>query len=74
MLTRESMCAKSNTVKDSLDKAEYEKLLNRMQTFAHETETRNGLYLTMITTEGLAEGKYANNIVSQIVLDDIFAL
>lgn len=45
-----------------------------MQTFAHETETRNGLYLTMITTEGLAEGKYANNIVSQIVLDDIFAL
>lgn len=58
----------------SLDKAEYEKLLNRMQAFAHETETRNGLYLTMITTEGLAEGKYANNIVSQIVLDDIFAL
>lgn len=58
----------------SLDKAEYEKLLNRMQTFAHETETKNGLYLTMITTEGLAEGKYANNIVSQIVLDDIFAL
>lgn len=58
--------------KYSLDKSEYEKLVNRIQTFSKETETRSGIYLTMITTEGLAEGKYANNIHSQIVLDDLF--
>lgn len=56
----------------SLDKAEYEKLLNRMHAFANETGTRSGLYLTMITTEGLADGMYAKNIMSQVVLDDLF--
>lgn len=56
----------------SLDKLEYEKLLNRMQTFSKETNTRSGLYLTMITTEGLAESKYAKNIFAQVVLDDLF--
>ena len=40
----------------TLDKAEYDKLQNRMHAFANETGTRSGLYLTMITTEGLAEG------------------
>lgn len=56
----------------TLDKSEYEKLINRMNTFSRETGTRSGLYLTMITTEGLTVGKYANNIPSQIVLDDLF--
>lgn len=56
----------------SLDKSEYEKLLNRMQTFSRETNTRSGLYLTMITTEGLSENKYAKNVLAQVVLDDLF--
>ena len=46
----------------TLDKSEYEKLINRMNTFSRETGTRSGLYLTMITTEGLTAGKYANKI------------
>lgn len=55
-----------------LDKAEYEKLMTRMLAFASETGTRSGLYLTMVTPEGLADGKYTHSIMAQVMLDDLF--
>ena len=30
--------------------------------------------MTMITTEGVAHGKYADMILSQVKLDDLFAM
>lgn len=55
-----------------LDKEEYDKINKRKSTFIHETGLRHTPWLTMITTEGLALGKYTDMIQSQLRLDDLF--
>ena len=55
-----------------LDKEEYEKLSRRKSAFMRETGLRHTPWLTMITTEGLARGKYTEAIQSQVTLDDLF--
>ena len=56
----------------SLDKEEYEKLNKRKNAFIKETGLRHTPWLTMITTEGIAKGKYTEMIQSQVTLDDLF--
>ena len=56
----------------NLDKEEYTKLSRRLSTFVNETGLRHAPWLTMITTEGLAPGKYTGMIQSVIMLDDLF--
>ena len=56
-----------------LDKDEYERMCRRRNSFVQETGIRHTPWLTMITTEGVAKGKYTEMIQSQIRLDDFFA-
>lgn len=56
-----------------LEKEEYEKINNRKSAFIQETGLRHTPWITMITTEGVARGKYSEMIQSQVCLDDLFA-
>ena len=55
-----------------LDKEEYDKMIRRRNAFIQETGLRHTPWLTMITTEGVARGKYSEMIQSQLRLDDLF--
>lgn len=55
-----------------LNKAEYDKICKRKNTFVQETGIRHTPWLTLITTEGVAKGNYSDMIQSQITLDDLF--
>ncbi len=55
-----------------LDKDEYDKIPNRKNAFVKETGLRHTPWITMITTEGIATGKYSQMVQSQVTLDDLF--
>lgn len=55
-----------------LDKEEYDKMIRCRNAFIQETGLRHTPWLTMITTEGVARGKYSEMIQSQLCLDDLF--
>lgn len=55
-----------------LDKEEYDKICKRKNTFVQETGIRHTPWLTMITTDGLARGRYEEMIQSQVTLNDLF--
>ena len=55
-----------------LDKDEFERINKRMNTFIKETGLRHTPWSTMITTYGLAKGKYSAMIQSQVTLDALF--
>ena len=55
-----------------IDSAEDERLRNRASTFIRETGTRKAVHLTMITTYGLKRGGYADDIQSEVTMDDLF--
>lgn len=53
--------------------AEYEReLYRKAEVFTRETGTKKGVAIVMITTFGLVENEWSNNINKQIVLDDLF--
>ena len=58
----------------NLDKEEYDKICKRKNTFIQETGLRHTPWITMITTEGVAQGKYSEMIQSQVKLDDLFEI
>lgn len=55
-----------------IKKAEYEKLQNRLFAFQTETQINKGLQLTFITPMGLHPNEYANEVMQQVKLDDLF--
>ncbi len=55
-----------------IKKAEYEKLQNRLFAFQTETQMNKGLQITFVTPYGLQPNEYANEVVQQIILDDLF--
>lgn len=55
-----------------IEKYEYEKIRHRITAYQAETKTKNGIYPTLITTYGLAPGKYNNIAMVQLCLDDLF--
>lgn len=57
-----------------LKEEEYDKICKRSNVFIQETCLRHAPWITMITTEGVAHGKYAGMIQSQVKLDDLFAI
>ena len=57
-----------------LNKEEYDKICKRSSAFIRETGLRHAPWITMITTEGVASGKYAGMIQSQVKLDDLFTI
>lgn len=55
-----------------LTQSEVQKIHNRASVFLQTTKTRKAIHITMITPYGLQLNQYANEIQSQIVLDDLF--
>ena len=55
-----------------IDKQYYESLRNKKSAFANSTRTRKYVQTTMITTFGLKKNNYSAEIVSEVVLDDLF--
>ncbi|GHT76666.1 ATPase [Bacteroidia bacterium] len=55
-----------------IDKKQDETLRNKRAAFRTETKTRKTLYITMITTYGVAHNAYWNNIQSEVTMDGLF--
>ena len=55
-----------------LAKEEFDKIQNRKNTFVKETGLKHTPWITLITTEGIAPGKYSQMVQSVVVLDDLF--
>ena len=51
---------------------EDQKLRHRLTTFQNETATRSGIFVTMITTFGLANGMYNSTVNIKLTMDDLF--
>ena len=56
----------------SLDKEEYMKIQNRISVFKEATNTRSNIIPTMITTFGMKEGTYSDQIIAKIDMEDLF--
>lgn len=56
----------------SLDKEEFLKIQNRIGVFRTVTGTRNSIIPTMITTFGMKEGMYSDQIIAKIDMDSLF--
>ncbi len=56
----------------SINKTEYQKLLNRAEVFRNETKCRKGIQTVVITTFGLGKNEYADIAQRVVTLDDLF--
>ena len=56
----------------SLDKEEYMKIQNRISVFKEATNTRSNIIPTLITTFGMKEGTYSDQIIAKINMEDLF--
>ena len=56
----------------SLDKEEYMKIQKRISVFKEATNTRSNIIPTMITTFGMKEGTYSDQIIAKINMEDLF--
>ena len=57
----------------SLDKEEFLKIQNRISAFKTVTGTRSSIIPTMITTFGMKEGMYSDQIIAKVDMDALFA-
>jgi hypothetical protein len=55
-----------------IDKSYSENLKNKINTFTSEAKPNKATHLTMITTYGVKQNKYAGMIQSEVTLDDLF--
>ena len=51
-----------------------ESLRRKVSDFRALTKTRSAVHVTLVTTYGLKEGKYASSIQSVVTADDLFSL
>ena len=56
-----------------LSKDEYEKIMNRVETFITETKCKKGTQTIIVTTKGLKSNGYSEISRRSVTLDDIFA-
>jgi AAA+ ATPase superfamily predicted ATPase len=56
----------------TIDKKYDEILRNKKYTFIEESNLRDAVHLTLITTYGIKRNEYWGNIQSEVVLDDLF--
>ena len=56
----------------TIDKKQYQTLQNKKSAFIYSTKTRKAVQITMITTFGLRQNSYSAELVSQVLLDDLF--
>ncbi|MBR4740853.1 MAG: ATP-binding protein, partial [Bacteroidales bacterium] len=64
--------AKYSAGEYSLTKDESMKLLHRMDLFQTETATKKGIYITLITTYGLAKNMWHDTANSVVTMADLF--
>jgi len=57
-----------------IDKKHYESMRNKRAAFTYSTKTRKAVQTTMITTFGLKRNSYSAEMVSEVILDDLFEL
>jgi AAA+ ATPase superfamily predicted ATPase len=57
----------------SVSSVEEEKMRNRMNAYRDETETRNGIILTLVTTYGLKDNTHSGAVDNVVTLDNLFA-
>lgn len=55
-----------------LSKDEYDRIVNRRSAFIRETRLPHAPWITLITTQGLAHGKYSEMVQATVLLDDLF--
>ena len=55
-----------------ITKEEEAKLRNRIQALKKTLKVRQTIHLTMITTYGIAYGKYSGIVQKQLTIDDLF--
>jgi hypothetical protein len=55
-----------------IDKSYSENLKNKISTFTSETKPQKATHITMITTYGVKQNKYAGMVQSEVTLDDLF--
>ena len=55
-----------------IDCDEDQRLRRRVSTFLREKGTKKAIHLTMITTFGIHSGGYADDIQSQVTMNDLF--
>lgn len=63
---------KYSTTPYFIGKEEDERLHNRLGTFQRESKTNKTILLTMITTNGLVQGGYSDDIPCQLTMDALF--
>lgn len=63
---------KYSSGKYRLTKSEYEKIENRRNAFITENNIRKGVFLTMITSNGLVDNEYASEINQFLTTDDLY--
>ena len=56
----------------NIDKEEYQKLLNRREAFSKETGLRHSPWITLIASEGLAQGMYSDIAQGVVTKDELF--
>ena len=56
----------------NISKEEYMKIQNRISVFKEATNTRSNIIPTMITTFGMKEGTYSDQIIAKIDMEDLF--
>lgn len=56
----------------NLSKEEYMKIQNRVRAFKEVTGTRSCIIPTMITTFGMKDGMYIDQIMAKFNMDDLF--
>lgn len=64
--------AKYSASEYTLTKEESMKLLNRMGQFQRETATRKGIFITLITTNGLNKNRWHDTANAVITMNDLF--
>ena len=58
----------------TIDKGYYSDLQDKIETFRTVTKTNKSLFLTMVTTFGIARNQYSNSIVqNSLTMDDLFS-
>ena len=55
-----------------IDKDEDRKLRHRQSVFVRESKTKKAVQTTLITTYGLAQGGYSDDIQNQVTMEDLF--
>ena len=56
----------------AISKQESEDVQRKKLALKEETATRKAVYVTYVTSEGLKRNSYANDIQSEVTLDDLF--